>query len=109
MILTHTKTLKTSFIESTAFIRCTGGHADAITALESAGTVRGGVAGAGDPDTLHLWVASEVLGTHTLLPVSGHAAVGIEAAGSLAGARIIAPTILTHLIGLTVSISGAGA
>ena len=109
MILTHAQTLETPLIEGTALIRGTGWHADAITALESTGTVSGGVAGAGYPDTLHLGVASEVLGTDTLLPVSADTAVGIETTGSLAGAGIIAPTILTHLVGLAVSISCAGA
>ena len=109
MILTHAETLETSLIESTAFIRGAGWHADTVTALQFCRTVGGGVAGAGDPDTLHLGVAGEVLGADTLLPVAGHAAVGVETTGPLAGAGISAAAILADLIDLTVSVSCAGA
>ena len=104
MILTHAETLETSLIESTAFIGGTGWHADTITALQLSRTVGGGVAGAGDPHTLHLGVTSEVLGTHALLPVSGDAAVGIETTSSGAGAGVNTLTIVTHLISLAVSV-----
>ena len=104
LILTHAETLETSLIESTAFIGGAGWHADTITALQLCRTVGGGVAGAGDPDALHLGVTSEVLGTHALLPVSGDAAVGIETTSSGAGAGVNTLTIVTHLISLAVSV-----
>ena len=108
MILTHAETLETPLIESTAFIGGAGWHADTITALQLGWTVGGGVAGAGDPDTLHLGVTSEVLGTDTLLPVSLSTAQSIEATGSLGAAQISALTILTDLGCLAVPISAAG-
>ena len=107
-ILTHAETLQTSLIESAVLVRGAGRLADPVTALERVGAVQGAVAGAGDPDTLNLGVTSEVLGTDTLLPVSLSTAQGIETTGSLGTAQVSAPTILTDLGCLAVSISGAG-
>ena len=107
-ILTHAKSLETSFIESTAFVWCTGGHADAVTALQGLGAVGGGVAGAGDPHALHLGVAGEVLGADALLAVPGDAAVGVQTTGPLGGAGVHTPASLAHLAGAAVAVRGAG-
>ena len=107
-ILTHAETLQTSLIEGAVLVRGAGRLADTVTALERVGTVQGAVAGAGDPDTLHLGVTSEVLGTDTLLPVSLSAAQSIETTGSLGTAEVSTAAILTDLTRLAVCISGAG-
>ena len=99
--------METSFIESTAFIRSTRRHTDSIAALQRLWTVCGGVAGAGDTNTFDLRVASEVLRTNTLLPVSLDTADGIEATRSLDTAGIQTFAILTNLSGGAVSVSGA--
>ena len=105
--LTHAESLKTPLIEGAGLVTGAGGHADAVTALQGLGAVRGGEAGAGDPDALHLGVPSKVLGADALLPVPGHAALGVEAAAALDGAGILASSTVTNLVSCAVSVGGA--
>ena len=108
MILTHAETLQTSLVEGAVLVRGAGRLTDAVTALERSGTVEGAVAGAGDPHTLNLGVAGEVLGTDALLPVPGDSALGVEAAAALDGAGVFTSSTVTNFIGGAVSVRGAG-
>ena len=106
--LTHAESLQTSLVEGAVLVSRAGRLADAVTALEGPGAVQGAVAGAGDPHTLNLGVAGEVLGTDALLTVILHAAESIEAAGSLETAGVPTLAIVTDLGSWAVSIGGAG-